>query len=233
MNCDLAFDCLTDATRRDAPELAAHLATCPRCRDMADALEPALDLFGETMSALSAFDELALPIADDTEPLRRTSSIVDRRIAPTELPSDTAWPDAPWHTEARRRLQRRLVTWQILAGVAGLSCVLGALTFLQRSDQSPLLAQQRDQKCQRAELTTASASTVVAGCVACHTLEETLQLIATSRRQDAQETVTRCVACHVTAPKTEQPLGAPLHASAESALPNRGLLACEFLRVGG
>ena len=45
MNCDQAFDCLTDSRRRHSAELERHLANCPRCRQMHDTLEPALDLF--------------------------------------------------------------------------------------------------------------------------------------------------------------------------------------------
>lgn len=47
MNCDQAFDYLTDPQRRESPALARHLADCPRCRAMRDALEPALELFHE------------------------------------------------------------------------------------------------------------------------------------------------------------------------------------------
>ncbi len=45
MNCDEAFDRLTDPSRRECPQLRTHLADCPRCRQMRDVLEPALDLF--------------------------------------------------------------------------------------------------------------------------------------------------------------------------------------------
>src|SRR5262245_56858737 len=47
MNCDQAFDCLTDPVRRHSPQLEEHLAHCERCRQMQDTLEPALDLFDE------------------------------------------------------------------------------------------------------------------------------------------------------------------------------------------
>src|SRR5262245_18890231 len=47
MNCDQAFDCLTDPGRRHSPQLEEHLAHCERCRQMQDTLEPALDLFDE------------------------------------------------------------------------------------------------------------------------------------------------------------------------------------------
>lgn len=76
MNCDQAFDCLTDPHRRDTPELARHLAGCPRCRAMKDALEPALELFDELVtepdlgalarSAGSALSTDSLQLAEHT-----------------------------------------------------------------------------------------------------------------------------------------------------------------------
>jgi hypothetical protein len=44
MNCDDAFDALTDPEAADAAELAEHLAKCPRCRELKQVLEPALSL---------------------------------------------------------------------------------------------------------------------------------------------------------------------------------------------
>lgn len=43
IHCDQAFDCMTDASRRESPELAAHLDSCPRCREMAETLSPAIE----------------------------------------------------------------------------------------------------------------------------------------------------------------------------------------------
>lgn len=45
MNCDEAFDQLTDPKHRDSADLRWHLERCPRCRQMQDVLAPALDLF--------------------------------------------------------------------------------------------------------------------------------------------------------------------------------------------
>ena len=46
MNCDQAFDALTSADGLRSAELQGHLDACPRCRDMAVTLAPALELFG-------------------------------------------------------------------------------------------------------------------------------------------------------------------------------------------
>ncbi len=44
MNCDEAFDALTDPACADAAELADHLLNCRRCRELKQVLEPALSL---------------------------------------------------------------------------------------------------------------------------------------------------------------------------------------------
>ncbi|MHC4876587.1 MAG: hypothetical protein ACYTGL_08815 [Planctomycetota bacterium] len=231
MNCDHAFECLTDPARRESQALAIHLESCPRCRDMADTLSPALDLF----------DESTFASRETVVPLQSIEHVSEGHVRPATVSQpateaaqarDAAWPNAPWHTEAQRRLKRRLVTWQILAGVAGLTCVLAAITLLRHSDQSAMIAMQTDRNCQRAESTTKTASTVVSGCVACHTLEDTLQLIAASRRSDAQATVARCVTCHLDKPRRPAPAADGLHASADETS-STTLIACQFLPIEG
>lgn len=45
MNCDQAFEHLTDRALRTGPELQAHLADCARCRNLLDVFGPAIELF--------------------------------------------------------------------------------------------------------------------------------------------------------------------------------------------
>lgn len=45
MNCDEAFEHLTDPALRNHVELHWHLDMCPRCRQMQETLSPALELF--------------------------------------------------------------------------------------------------------------------------------------------------------------------------------------------
>lgn len=72
MTCDDAFDALTSAHRRTSPELAAHLAGCPRCRQMQETLAPALELFDEEpphepqRSAVPVLSPEAVQLADAT-----------------------------------------------------------------------------------------------------------------------------------------------------------------------
>ena len=43
MNCDTAFDLLTDPNGSRSSALAEHFETCARCRHMQQTLAPALD----------------------------------------------------------------------------------------------------------------------------------------------------------------------------------------------
>ena len=43
MNCDTAFDLMTDANGSRSGALARHFVTCPRCRQMQETLAPALE----------------------------------------------------------------------------------------------------------------------------------------------------------------------------------------------
>jgi len=51
MNCDTAFDLMTDAEGSRSAALARHLDDCPRCRQMQATLAPALDFLVETHPA--------------------------------------------------------------------------------------------------------------------------------------------------------------------------------------
>lgn len=67
MNCDQAFDYLTDSARRESAALARHLAGCPRCRQLKDTLEPALDLFEDLVPepGIGSFEKTA-PAAEES-----------------------------------------------------------------------------------------------------------------------------------------------------------------------
>jgi hypothetical protein len=62
MNCDDAFDALTDPACANTAELAEHLLKCPRCRELKQVLEPALSLLCGDLPA-----EPAMPAARPNE----------------------------------------------------------------------------------------------------------------------------------------------------------------------
>jgi len=56
MNCDTAFDLMTDAEGSQSVALTRHLDECPRCRQMQATLSPALDFLVETRPAEDAHE---------------------------------------------------------------------------------------------------------------------------------------------------------------------------------
>jgi hypothetical protein len=72
MNCDDAFDALTDPVSANAVELAEHLEKCPRCRELKQVLEPALSLLCGDLPA-----EPAMPATLPNEARGK-----DRAVAP-------------------------------------------------------------------------------------------------------------------------------------------------------
>jgi len=74
MNCDDAFECLTDPTRQDCDELKWHLDLCSRCRQMKEVLAPALQLFspspGDDFGRTSPADS-GLDLEQTPEPASR------------------------------------------------------------------------------------------------------------------------------------------------------------------
>jgi len=93
MNCDQAFDYLTDSRLRQSRKLKRHLARCARCRDMLQTLEPALDLF-DSLAIEPTFDDLGhdaeTPVGAETVRIaQQTAARLDggrtRRISPRWL----------------------------------------------------------------------------------------------------------------------------------------------------
>ena len=76
IDCDQAFDGMTDSNRRESPELAAHLASCPRCREMSETLAPAIGLLSGPVPPWMQREAVTLSDSPST-----TASLVARRTA--------------------------------------------------------------------------------------------------------------------------------------------------------
>src|SRR5262245_62719666 len=63
MNCDTAFDLMTNAEGSRSVALARHLDECPRCRQMQATLSPALDFLVATPPADGAHEPAVPPSA--------------------------------------------------------------------------------------------------------------------------------------------------------------------------
>lgn len=192
MNCDEAFEFLTDNHLRHHPALQRHLDRCPRCREMQLTLEPALTLFDRATEG----DEF---VALDHNPI------------PEPAAPNTVW-DAPWRSQpgdsapttiARSRAHthetsgegpfwnRRILGVAVRYAavfIAGALMTFGAIS-------NPLRAQSclwRQHQQHLAEINRSQPETVVLACVDCH---RQLSNVRTAERQ-SHHVVLQCVACH-------------------------------------
>ena len=122
MNCDQVFDILTrgpfpTGTECDAG-VEAHLAACPECRRLAEALRPAIELFQEAIGPEESRD---LPgywcavAADRTQPV--VSYAEDREPPRTPPPAVVHAPASGWSA---------LAMWR-MAAVLALGVTVGSL----------------------------------------------------------------------------------------------------------
>ncbi|MBS0265288.1 MAG: hypothetical protein JSS02_25365 [Planctomycetes bacterium] len=102
MNCDTAFDLMTDSEGCHSRALVQHLESCPRCRQMLDALSPALDFLAEDteceLDALPdstsshALDLHACPAsAESLQIVRQASARLEYRSGPSSARTRRTW----------------------------------------------------------------------------------------------------------------------------------------------
>jgi len=192
MNCDEAFDRLTEASGASDDSLQTHLAECPRCRDMAEVLRPALDLIQSPDG-----DSSSLGILRDDDPYFRHSPAKRNASASDESSVFRTMP-RPWqsggHRYAPRADRLRLLTFLLLVGM--LTAAIAGISRDSQS-QSPQLAITLPLDCQRNEKPSRPADTVIAGCVACHVKNIAGSSPESARVTAASPWVQRCVACHL------------------------------------
>ena len=153
MNCDHAFDLMTDPVLDDSAALHEHLDACPRCQQMYDTLSPALGLFQPDRTPIAT-------VVDDRE--TETASAVDiaKRVAVSL--SQTPAP-------ARRRRRLTHVAAYAVVGVITFSTTLGLLAFLfEPSVPVPLQPDSCTWLHRDAADETQDAQAVVRSCMTCH-----------------------------------------------------------------
>lgn len=104
MNCDQAFDQMTQLAGSHDPALRAHLASCPRCREMQDTLSPALGLFEldarsrpeepwqhEAAAATELATQAAQRLAEAATPRRRPAATLLGFAASVMLGAGLVW----------------------------------------------------------------------------------------------------------------------------------------------
>lgn len=199
MNCDQAFDHLTDRDVRDSDKLNRHLAKCPRCRQMSETLEPAFGMID------GAFEDLTLDasilsqqaVEDSTAPLLLSLEAI--RVA------ESAAAELKTVTGRNNVIPRRMLQCAVafLAGTAATLLVLALQG--QRKDDEQQAAPFRLTQCsmlfpdERSE-SNLTAESAMLTCVACHSSASVSgHLPTTSSETDkaAMSSLKTCLACHV------------------------------------
>ena len=190
MNCDQAFESLTDPALRDATALQRHLHDCPRCRDLADALEPALHLFEDAGHATS------LPEYEDW-----SSGYCDEPRSPAKPRRQISWNNP---AELRAiDAQRRRTAWREGFKVAAILLAIGAFTAgianIAHDSTSPLarVGEISSDACFRLNIDSTEAAPTLAACVACHVDQSEAAKLSHQAQAKAQQIVQRCVVCHL------------------------------------
>lgn len=196
MNCDQAFDCLTDPVQRSGDDLRRHLRSCPRCRDLADALEPALELFGASdpartsgESGLKEIDWFELAQRHDDATRDRPSN--QSKSAPLERSLAQARVD-------ERRAQREGV--RIALALIFIGVITAAVAHWGRDSSSPLgrVAAFDTDSCLRLRIDEGhEPAPTLAACLACHLDEAEAQKLGHESCEKIQRVLQSCVVCHL------------------------------------
>ena len=205
MNCDEAFDHLTDPVRRHSHELRRHIQACRRCRQMQQTLEPALALFDQTGQA----DPNTRMADGDVSPAADSDAATTRHLLSSE--SVRLAEDSAARLKPRRWLKRfagRSVLPYAATFLIGVFVAMGvmALPFADGDRDSSATVKWNSKEClwqhrDRAAPTSASsARSVVLVCVDCHLkLAEESHSVASTIQKVSQPVVSNCVSCHLTA----------------------------------
>ena len=156
MNCDQAFDFLTDSSQRDSEALARHLAGCPRCRQLKETLEPALGLFDDLVPepAIGSFERTVSAAGQDAVRIAEQSA--------ARLSGRGPWSASRLHS-AGRYAAVFLVGAALAFGVTATQDDLG--------DASPPVHSicPWQNKTEKAGSGDVQASAIIQSCVDCHT----------------------------------------------------------------
>jgi len=173
MNCDIAFDLMTDPQGASSQVLQQHLAECPRCRAMRETIAPALEGL-----LIAAQPDEALPPRTLNRPWNRPTTALPG-FAPMEAiaiaeqaAAALAGSKAPTSTPnaaPRRRLPRVLQSAAFIA-LGGLFTLALIPVFRPAADPA------RESGCRRQEAgsipdggrTAAEVQALIAACAACH-----------------------------------------------------------------
>jgi hypothetical protein len=231
MNCDQAFDALTDQSQRDSDALILHLDSCPRCRDMADMLDPALDLFGDVLQASGEFEAPTQPESFETDYSATLESRPNSESSPSSKPRTA---NRPWLQTSQRRAASQRDGFRVAAFLMLIAVMTAAMVNVERGGRNDAVAISLPADCQRSSETESSSDNVIAGCVACHLNTESLATLQPTQKTHARRLVQRCVTCHLdmTTDQYLAELTSDTHKASKLTTPFQ-LASCLFGRSSG
>jgi len=181
MNCDTAFELMTDAEAANSSALAQHLGTCPRCRQMQETLAPALGFLAGTVRQ-APFGESAHATGGSRAARRQPSVTVEA----LKIAEQSAARLAARCETRSMRLQRAAGHGLRYAAIFAAGVLL-AVTFLSPRD-APVPG---DARCTRSEASrsdiersAAEIRALALSCAACH---DAASHPSTDRRSSALE----------------------------------------------
>src|SRR5262245_17773193 len=163
MNCDTAFDLLTDSEGSRSLALARHLDDCPRCRQMRETLAPALEFLssedapGKEFSGVIESGRSAV-----RKPIVTVEALAVARQAAADLMKRAASPRAFWRQFARRSLR--------YAAVFAAGLFLASALFEMRDRPAPggKFCTRTEAARDDANRTPAEINRLALSCAACH-----------------------------------------------------------------
>lgn len=236
MNCDDAFDCLTDPARRESRALRVHLKTCRRCAHMQTVLEPALALF-DIPATFEAVDDASYRDVDqtaaDTASRKPAVAMHDSvRLAASaayRLQAASAPRSTHWQSAVRPALGYAAAL--VIGAAAALALFQGDAADEQAAPQAEPCSWQMSRMADARH--NADVRTLLAACIACHLnppaqrqpaaeagahpefssiclwsqkKDEQRDLYAPRPAAEVKRVVLSCVACHVDRRQAALPL---------------------------
>ncbi len=162
MNCDEAFERLTDPACRESAELQWHLERCPRCRQMQDVLAPALDLFDSPVGEFAK----SPPVSASGSAFLSAESILLAERTAADLLRNRAQQTAPRRPWVKTALRYAAVF------LLGAALVFGVTTWETNRDPAGTASSTTclwtEHKRPETKEGTTNAKNVVLSCVECH-----------------------------------------------------------------
>jgi hypothetical protein len=165
MNCDTAFDLLTDEHGSRSGALAQHFETCARCRQMQETLAPALEFLTHKEASqqfAAAFRESEIPEQGSRQPFVSGESLRMAEQAAGRLAGHDDRPRA-----GRRRLAGQLIRYAAVFAAG----ILLAVALVPDRGQTPTLPAGCTRQAAAENSAGRSADTIQAlahSCTVCH-----------------------------------------------------------------